>query len=58
LRVTPGGMTRTEIRAFVGGRWEAARIESALTLLRASGFAYVSYEGRTGGRPVERWLAT
>jgi hypothetical protein len=57
IRKAPGGLTRTEIRELVGGRWDQDRIEAALSLLRSGGFAHVEREGPTGGRPVERWRA-
>lgn len=57
IRARVGGMTRTEIRELVGGRWDQTRIEEALRILLASGFAYVSKEPHSGGRPVERWHA-
>jgi hypothetical protein len=56
LRKSPVGLTRTEIREVVGGRWEQDRIGSALALLRSAGLAVAEREVTTG-RPVERWRA-
>lgn len=57
LREAPAeGLTRTEIRNVVGGRWENVRIEAALARLADAGLAEKATEA-TGGRPVERWKA-
>jgi hypothetical protein len=57
LRKTAIGLTRTDIRdLFLRNRSEA-QIDAALSYLRQGGLA-VSNEERTGGRPIERWLAT
>ena len=54
LRITPAGLTRTEIRDLVGKNAEAERIAQALDLLL--GAKLVRREHRdTQGRPSERW---
>ena len=56
LRQRDDGMTRTEIRALLGGSYAADRIQAALNLLRMHRLAYMTTE-ESGGRPTERWRA-
>jgi hypothetical protein len=49
-----GRLTRTEIRALVGGSKSAAQIEEALGMLARSGLAKHGTR-RTEGRPEEHW---
>jgi hypothetical protein len=58
LRSNPVGMTRTEIRDFFGRNRRVDEITRALTLLAEHGMASFQTESGTGGRSVERWLAT
>jgi hypothetical protein len=55
LKISPGGVTRTEIRDHFGRNREAKSINSALDLLAQHGVALCRQE-QTGGRPVERWF--
>jgi hypothetical protein len=57
LRAAQAGLTRTQIRELVGGREPEERIEIALGLLERYGFARMTTEEETGGRPAERWWA-
>jgi hypothetical protein len=56
LRENPAGLTRTDIRARVGGRVDASRIDVALELLERLGLATPEHE-HTGGRAAQRWSA-
>jgi hypothetical protein len=57
LQAAPAGLTRTQIRELAGGRESEERIEAALGLLERYGFAWMTTEDETGGRPAERWWA-
>lgn len=54
-RSRPEPVSRTDIRASVGGRVGASQIERALALLHSHGLAHMRQRA-TGGRPVEEWL--
>ena len=54
---SPDGLTRTAIRDLLGRNKNADRIGVALNLLASRGLASVEHR-KTGGRPVETWLAT
>jgi Protein of unknown function (DUF3987) len=56
LRQSPGGLTRSDIRARVGGRITQGRIDAALDLLERRGLATCVHEP-TGGRAAQRWSA-
>lgn len=57
LRKSPAGLTRTEIRDLFLRHKREEEIISALSYLQELGLAYPSIE-KTGGRDVERWMAT
>lgn len=56
LRVTPAGLTRTDISNLLGRNQDASRIEKALTSLFNAKRARGESERGTG-RPTERWFA-
>ncbi len=56
LRASPNGMTRTEISGLLGRNVIAARISSALVLLKQRRLAYFNLQP-CGGRTIERWFA-
>lgn len=56
LRVTPAGLSRTDIRDLFGRNMDAERIESALSILEKANLIRKDKEG-TNGRPTERWIA-
>jgi len=53
-RAAQGQLSRTEIRAAVGGRKEADQIDRALALLARHRLAHIG-RAETGGRPSEIW---
>lgn len=57
LRITPDGMTRTQINDHFGGHRQAKRITTALRMLEGQRMARCVRE-ETAGRPVERWFAS
>lgn len=54
LRISPGGVTRTDLINHFGRHLPTERLGRALDSLRRLGRASVTSES-TGGRPVERW---
>lgn len=57
LRRRPEGMSRTEIRDYLGKHTSGGDITRALDHLRRENLAY-SYSIDTGGRPAEQWHVT
>jgi hypothetical protein len=57
LRVCPAGLTRTELRDYLGRHQSSDRIGRALGLLLQHRLARCERQD-TGGRPAERWFAT
>lgn len=57
VRARPDGMTRDEVRDFLGRNVRAPRIQQALDHLGRLGYARCEREA-TGGRPAERWFAS
>jgi hypothetical protein len=56
--VEASGMTRTEISNLFGRNVSSNQIESALAELNRCGLAQAREDPPTGGRPIERWVAT
>jgi hypothetical protein len=56
LRNSTNGMTRDEMRDYLGRHTSSQEITRALTLLERHGLAWCERE-QTGGRPAERWYA-
>jgi hypothetical protein len=56
LEASPGGLTRTEISAYLGRNYRSGRIDQALGALLKAGLACRVQE-KSGGRPAERWCA-
>jgi hypothetical protein len=56
LRSCPGGLTRTEIRDYLGRNQSSERIGHALGLLLQHKLACRDLQ-QTKGRPIERWVA-
>lgn len=56
IRKAPNGITRSELREFIGTKTPAERIGRALGLLFRAGLAR-SEQRETGGRPAELWFA-
>jgi hypothetical protein len=56
LRASPGGLTRNDMRTYLGGHQSSERIGRALGLLLQHGLARCERQ-ETGGRPAERWFA-
>ena len=54
MKVSDGGLTRTDIRDLFGRNQSADRIDRALNILLEQGRIAVQKQ-ESGGRPVERW---
>lgn len=57
LKNHPRGMTRTEIRDYLGRHKHADQIARAMGVLQENGLARGAGEPSGGGRPIERWFA-
>jgi hypothetical protein len=56
LRATPGGLTRSELRDYLGRHQSSNRIGQALGFLLQHRLVRRERQ-ETGGRPAERWFA-
>lgn len=57
LQAKPKGMTRSEIRDYLGRNSRSEDIGRALDVIHEQGAAYSRTDDQTGGRPAERWFS-